>query len=159
VDWTAARLGPPAFDVAFTALLLAHPPIQVGPALQRPLQLAGRWLARRFVAATANNPAPADGTSHATNSTGTRDCTRRASSSTPPRSTTTPNTTRTRCSPDPRRHLSKLDRERTHVSPGAQRIVSEVSLGRVERVVAHDEPDVLERNESGVERAGPAMSR
>jgi aminoglycoside phosphotransferase (APT) family kinase protein len=50
VDWTAARLGPPAFDIAFTALLLANPPIQVGPALQRPLQLAGRWLARRFVA-------------------------------------------------------------------------------------------------------------
>jgi aminoglycoside phosphotransferase (APT) family kinase protein len=50
VDWTAARLGPPAFDVAFTALLLAHPPIKVGPALQHPLDLAGRWLARRFVA-------------------------------------------------------------------------------------------------------------
>jgi aminoglycoside phosphotransferase (APT) family kinase protein len=50
VDWTAARLGPPAFDVAFTALLLAHPPIEVGPALRRPLHLAGRWLARRFVA-------------------------------------------------------------------------------------------------------------
>jgi aminoglycoside phosphotransferase (APT) family kinase protein len=50
VDWTAARLGPPAFDVAFTALLLAHPPIHVGPALHRPLQLSGRWLARRFVA-------------------------------------------------------------------------------------------------------------
>jgi aminoglycoside phosphotransferase (APT) family kinase protein len=50
VDWTAARLGPPAFDVAFTALLLAHPPIQVGPALAHPLRIAGRWLARRFVA-------------------------------------------------------------------------------------------------------------
>jgi aminoglycoside phosphotransferase (APT) family kinase protein len=50
VDWTAARLGPPAFDVAFTALLLAHPPIHVGPALRRPLQTSGRWLARRFVA-------------------------------------------------------------------------------------------------------------
>jgi aminoglycoside phosphotransferase (APT) family kinase protein len=50
VDWTAARLGPPAFDVAFTALLLAHPPIEVGPALARPLRIAGRWLARRFVA-------------------------------------------------------------------------------------------------------------
>jgi aminoglycoside phosphotransferase (APT) family kinase protein len=50
VDWTAARLGAPAFDVAFTALLLAHPPIKVGPVLQRPLDLAGRRLARRFVA-------------------------------------------------------------------------------------------------------------
>ena len=30
VDRTAARLAPPAFDVAFTALLLAHPPIAVG---------------------------------------------------------------------------------------------------------------------------------
>src|SRR4029079_1733397 len=46
----AARLGPPAFDVAFTALLLAHPPIEVGPALARPLHVAGRWLARRFIA-------------------------------------------------------------------------------------------------------------
>ncbi len=51
VDWTAARLAPPAFDVAYTALLLAHPPIDVGSALRRPLQLAGRWLARRFVSA------------------------------------------------------------------------------------------------------------
>lgn len=50
VDWTAARLGPPAFDVAFTAFLLAHPPIAVGPALARPLRLAGQWLAGRFVA-------------------------------------------------------------------------------------------------------------
>ena len=50
VDWTAARIGPPAFDVAYTALLLAHPPIAVGPALAPPLRLAGRWLARRFVA-------------------------------------------------------------------------------------------------------------
>jgi aminoglycoside phosphotransferase (APT) family kinase protein len=49
LDWTAARLGPPAFDVAFTALLLAHPPIQVGPAFDRPLHIAGRWLARRFI--------------------------------------------------------------------------------------------------------------
>ena len=37
VDWTAARLGPAAFDVAFTALLLAHPPIAVGPALAPPI--------------------------------------------------------------------------------------------------------------------------
>jgi aminoglycoside phosphotransferase (APT) family kinase protein len=50
VDWTGARLGPPAFDVAFTALLLAHPPIEVSPTLAYPLGLAGRWLARRFVA-------------------------------------------------------------------------------------------------------------
>jgi aminoglycoside phosphotransferase (APT) family kinase protein len=50
VDWTAARIAPPAFDVAYTALLLAHPPIEVGPALARPLHIAGRWLARRFIA-------------------------------------------------------------------------------------------------------------
>jgi aminoglycoside phosphotransferase (APT) family kinase protein len=50
IDWTAARLGPPAFDVAFTALVLAHPPIEVGRALRGPLHLAGRWLAHRFVA-------------------------------------------------------------------------------------------------------------
>lgn len=50
VDWTAARLAPPAFDVAFTAFLLAHPPIEAGTALKRPLRTAGSWLARRFVA-------------------------------------------------------------------------------------------------------------
>jgi hypothetical protein len=107
--------------------------------LQRPLQLAGRWLARRFVARYRKRS--------------------RAGGWDIPRDELDWYTRLHAMLTGPRRHLSKVDRERTHVSPGAQRIVSEVSLGRVERVVAHDEPDVLERNESGVERAGPAMSR
>jgi aminoglycoside phosphotransferase (APT) family kinase protein len=49
LDWTAARLAPPAFDVTFTALLLANPPIAIGGALGKPLQAAARVVSRRFV--------------------------------------------------------------------------------------------------------------
>jgi aminoglycoside phosphotransferase len=49
IDWTAARIAPPAFDVAFTALLLANPPIGVPAMVRHPLRIAGTWLARRFV--------------------------------------------------------------------------------------------------------------
>jgi len=49
LDWSAALLGQRAYDVAFTALVLAEPPIAV-PAPLRPLvRTAGRLLARRFV--------------------------------------------------------------------------------------------------------------
>ena len=49
LDWSAALLGQRAYDVAFTALVLAEPPIAV-PAPLRPLVRAtGRLLARRFV--------------------------------------------------------------------------------------------------------------
>jgi aminoglycoside phosphotransferase (APT) family kinase protein len=48
LDWSAALLGPPAYDVAYTTLILADPPIPV-PAPARPLlATAGRGLARRF---------------------------------------------------------------------------------------------------------------
>jgi aminoglycoside phosphotransferase (APT) family kinase protein len=50
IDWTGGRLAPPAFDVSFTALLLAHPPIAVGRALRGPIRAAGRWISHRFVA-------------------------------------------------------------------------------------------------------------
>jgi aminoglycoside phosphotransferase (APT) family kinase protein len=50
IDWTGAIRAEPAFDVAFTTLLLANPPL----AAPRPLGAAIRWvgnrLARRFVA-------------------------------------------------------------------------------------------------------------
>jgi len=49
VDWTGALVAPPAYDVAFTRLLLRYPPLAAPPAL-RPLIGAGaRALARRFV--------------------------------------------------------------------------------------------------------------
>lgn len=57
LDWTGAVLADPCFDVAFTELLLANPPLAL-PAPLRPVgRVAGRLLARRFVAAYASaNP-------------------------------------------------------------------------------------------------------
>ena len=49
LDWSTVLLAPRAHDVAFTALLLASPPL-TGPAWQRPFVLMiGRVLARRFI--------------------------------------------------------------------------------------------------------------
>lgn len=49
LDWTATAVAPPAYDVAFTWLLLRHPPL-VAPARLRPAIGAGAAvLARRFV--------------------------------------------------------------------------------------------------------------
>jgi aminoglycoside phosphotransferase (APT) family kinase protein len=48
LDWSGALLGPPAYDVALTSVLLAEPALVV-PAVLRPVvRIAGRWLARRF---------------------------------------------------------------------------------------------------------------
>ncbi len=48
LDWSAALLAPAAYDLAFTGLVLAEPPVSV-PAPVRPLvRAAGRALARRF---------------------------------------------------------------------------------------------------------------
>jgi aminoglycoside phosphotransferase (APT) family kinase protein len=53
IDWTGAVVADPCFDLAFTALLLANPPLAL-PGPMRPLgQTAGRFLARRFLAAYA----------------------------------------------------------------------------------------------------------
>jgi aminoglycoside phosphotransferase (APT) family kinase protein len=57
LDWTGAVVADPCFDVAYTELLLANPPL----ALPKPLiplgAAAGRVLAKRFVAAYArSNP-------------------------------------------------------------------------------------------------------
>lgn len=49
LDWTAARLAPPAFDVSFTALLLGNPPIAIEGVLGKPLRAAARWVSRQFV--------------------------------------------------------------------------------------------------------------
>jgi aminoglycoside phosphotransferase (APT) family kinase protein len=49
LDWTGAVVAPPAYDVAFTWLLVRHPPL-VAPAALRPAIGAGAAvLARRFV--------------------------------------------------------------------------------------------------------------
>lgn len=57
LDWTGALLAHPCFDLAFTELLLANPPLHLPAALAPVGRLAGRLLARRFVAAYARaNP-------------------------------------------------------------------------------------------------------
>ncbi|HLQ53664.1 MAG TPA: hypothetical protein VK162_05245 [Streptosporangiaceae bacterium] len=48
LDWSAALLGQRAYDVAFTALTLAEPPILVPAPLRPIVRATGRLLARRF---------------------------------------------------------------------------------------------------------------
>lgn len=49
LDWSSALVGPRAYDVAFTSVLLSDPPLAV-PGLLRPLvRLLGRRLASRFI--------------------------------------------------------------------------------------------------------------
>ena len=48
LDWSAAILAPRAYDVAFTSLLLAEPPLAVPRATRPAVRGAGAWLARRF---------------------------------------------------------------------------------------------------------------
>jgi aminoglycoside phosphotransferase (APT) family kinase protein len=48
LDWSAALLAPAAYDVAFTGLLLAEPPVSVPRPARPAINAAGRWLARRF---------------------------------------------------------------------------------------------------------------
>jgi aminoglycoside phosphotransferase (APT) family kinase protein len=49
VDWTGALVAPPAYDVAFTRLLLRYPPLAAPPALRPVIGAGARVLARRFV--------------------------------------------------------------------------------------------------------------
>lgn len=58
LDWTGAVLADPCFDLAFTELLLANPPLAL-PGFLRPAgRAAGRALARRFLGAYVRaNPA------------------------------------------------------------------------------------------------------
>lgn len=51
LDWTGALVADPCFDVAFTELLLANPPLQLPGPLAPIGAAAGRLLARRFLAA------------------------------------------------------------------------------------------------------------
>jgi aminoglycoside phosphotransferase (APT) family kinase protein len=57
LDWTGAVLADPCFDVAFTELLLANPPLALPGPLATIGRGVGRLLARRFVTAYATaNP-------------------------------------------------------------------------------------------------------
>jgi aminoglycoside phosphotransferase (APT) family kinase protein len=49
LDWTAALVAPPAYDVALTRLLLRFPPLAATPALRPIIDPGARALARRFV--------------------------------------------------------------------------------------------------------------
>ena len=60
LDWTGAVLADPCFDLAFTELLLANPPLALPAALRPVGRGAGRLLARRFVAAYASARPDAD---------------------------------------------------------------------------------------------------
>ncbi len=60
LDWTGAVLADPCFDLAFTELLLANPPLALPAALRPVGRGAGRLLARRFVAAYASANPDAD---------------------------------------------------------------------------------------------------
>jgi aminoglycoside phosphotransferase (APT) family kinase protein len=48
LDWSAAVLGPATYDVAFTSLLLAEPPVMVPRSLQPIVVVAGRSISRSF---------------------------------------------------------------------------------------------------------------
>ena len=51
LDWSTARISDPAYDLAFTALLLSHPPLDVPRPLRAPIRSVGGTLARRFLRA------------------------------------------------------------------------------------------------------------
>jgi aminoglycoside phosphotransferase (APT) family kinase protein len=48
LDWTGALVADPAYDVAFTNLLLSHPPLAVPPAFKPAIVAGGRYVGRRF---------------------------------------------------------------------------------------------------------------
>lgn len=48
LDWSAAQIADPAYDVAFTQLLLANPPLPAPRPLRPAIAAAGRMLAARF---------------------------------------------------------------------------------------------------------------
>jgi aminoglycoside phosphotransferase (APT) family kinase protein len=51
LDWSAAMLGPRAYDVAFTSLLLSEPPLRAGSWRKPVFRAIGGLLARRFIRA------------------------------------------------------------------------------------------------------------
>jgi aminoglycoside phosphotransferase (APT) family kinase protein len=57
LDWSASLLAPAEYDVAFTGLVLAEPPVAVPRVFRPAVRAAGRWLARRFRRAYRRNAA------------------------------------------------------------------------------------------------------
>jgi aminoglycoside phosphotransferase (APT) family kinase protein len=51
LDWSAGLLAPAGYDVAFTSVILAEPPLLVPDVARPAVRVAGRWLSRRFVRA------------------------------------------------------------------------------------------------------------
>lgn len=51
LDWSASLLAPATYDLGFTSLVLAEPPLLVPRRLRPAIRSAGRWLSRRFVRA------------------------------------------------------------------------------------------------------------
>jgi aminoglycoside phosphotransferase (APT) family kinase protein len=51
IDWSTARIADPTYDLAFTMLLLSHPPLTVPAPARSPVRAAGRLLGRRFIRA------------------------------------------------------------------------------------------------------------
>ena len=51
LDWTTALIAHPAYDVAFTTLILRHPPLATPAPLRPAIAAAGAILARRFATA------------------------------------------------------------------------------------------------------------
>jgi aminoglycoside phosphotransferase (APT) family kinase protein len=49
LDWSSSLVGPRAYDVAFTSLVLAEPPLRAPGLLQPMVRLLGRRMARRFI--------------------------------------------------------------------------------------------------------------
>lgn len=50
LDWTTARIAEPEFDLAYTYILLANPPLDAPRSLRPAINWAGRRMANRFVA-------------------------------------------------------------------------------------------------------------
>jgi len=48
LDWTSALVADPAYDIAFTTLILRHPPLTATAPLRPVIAAAGAALARRF---------------------------------------------------------------------------------------------------------------
>jgi aminoglycoside phosphotransferase (APT) family kinase protein len=62
LDWTVGRVAHPAYDVAFTEMLLRNPPLPMPNALRRPIGVLCNRLAARFVreyASVIDDPASA----------------------------------------------------------------------------------------------------
>ena len=61
LDWTAARIAHPAYDLAFTRLLLANPPLHAPRPLRPVINAAARRVAKRFLTTyTKVSPHPID---------------------------------------------------------------------------------------------------